>query len=495
MTGDDPAGRGLASRIARNSAAYAAGNIASRLFDVATIFILARYLGVVDFGKFSFALAYVGLFSILVDWGVNLILVRELSRSGDDAAPLYASGVGLKLALAVGGSLAAAGSVFLLRYPLEVKVLTAIASLNLLCSFRMPSFEDVFEAPLIARLRLRYSALAAAANRVLTLAAVGAAVLLRARLWVVVLVYAAVSIPSLALIVRYSSAVVKPALRARRSDWAYLLKQGFPLGLSIILATVFARLDILLLSRFRPMTEVGIYSAARRLTEPLELIPTALALSVLPVMSRLFGRDEDRIRRIYTRSLLYVLLAAIPLAVLVLSFSRTIVIGLFGAGFAGADKVLVVLSYYLPFIFVWSMGGAVFISVNRQKTNSLIWLGAMVFYAGLDMLLIPVHGALGASLVRAATGIIIASLSVLFVRRFLGPLDFRPLVRLALLTVPVMAASRLRFHSRPVAAVLFFAALFGAGIFLLKIVGPEDLRLLKDSLGHLLPGKPRPSSQ
>jgi O-antigen/teichoic acid export membrane protein len=482
-------------RIIQNTASYAAGNFLSRVFDVLTIFLLARYLGVIDFGKFSFAFAYVGLFSFFIDWGVNMILVREMARSPERAPSLYASGVGLKLVLAAGGCLASAGSILLLDYPLQVKVLTVIVSLNLLISFRLPAFKDVFEAPLIVHLRLRYSAIASAANRVITFLAVLAAILLKAPLWVITLVYTVISVPSLFLLVYFSRSTTRLSLRFNSSDWAYLLRQGFPLGLAGILAIFYARFDLLLISKFWSMKELGLYSAARRLTEPLELIPVALGLSILPVMSHVFAQGKENIVRLYRRALLYMLLAAIPIAVFLMSFAGPVVELLFGKGFQDAGRALVLLSFYLPFIFLWHMGSAVFIAVHKQKTNSLIWAAALVPYLTGNLLLIPRLGFIGASWVRLATGILITVLSISFVKHYLGRLRLGLLARIVLLAAPLIAVSRVFLGSHPAAAFLVFAIPFGAGLWALKIINREDARLAGQSLVRLFRGERAAGSQ
>jgi len=67
-------------RIAKNTAAlFAAQFIASILGLVLTIFI-ARSLGDVIFGKYSFALAFTALFAVFSDLGYNTLLIREVAK-------------------------------------------------------------------------------------------------------------------------------------------------------------------------------------------------------------------------------------------------------------------------------------------------------------------------------------------------------------------------------------------------------------------------------
>lgn len=464
--------------MASNTAVYAAGNLFSRLFDIVTIFILARYLGVQDFGKFSFAFAYVGLFFVLTDWGVNAILVREMSKNRNRGLLLFASGISLKLGLSLLGVAVVGASLILLPEPSDVKVLTAIVSLNLIISFRFPSFKDVFEVPLISSLKLRFSVLAAIVNRVLTFVAILIAVWFRSPLWLVALVYTLAALPAFALLVSFSFQEVRPAFRARVGDSIYLLKEGFPIGLSGIFFIIVFQFDMFLLSRFWTNVEIGLYSAGRRMTEPLELVPTAIFFSILPIMSQTHALDKTKISRIYAKALLYAVLAA-ALLTGILSLSAGPLTGLlFGKSFSGAALPLMILSFYLPFIFIWHICGSVFIARNRQSISSLIWFLALVLNVGLNLLVIPRAGYIGASWTRLGTGITVAVLGMAGVSRLIGPISLVPLLKIGLLVAVPVVFFKAIVPTNPWLASLFFSAIFGVGILVFRVLNRDDLAIM-----------------
>ncbi len=57
--------------------------LSARLMRLVLVICAARMLGALDYGKFSFALAFNSLFLILMDWGVHQLLVREIARKPD----------------------------------------------------------------------------------------------------------------------------------------------------------------------------------------------------------------------------------------------------------------------------------------------------------------------------------------------------------------------------------------------------------------------------
>jgi len=470
------------ARIVGNSGVYLAGQLFSRAFDVVTILILARYLGVRDFGKFSFAFSYVGLFSVFIDWGVYFILIRETSRPGSRGPALLGSGIALKFALSSLAIVITGASVFLLPYSKEIRILVAIVSFNLLVSFRLPSFRDIFEVPLIARLKMRFSAAASVLNRILTFIAITTVILLKGPLWVLALVYTWISLPALLLIASWAMREIRPVFGNATRNWAYLLKEGFPLGLSGIFYILVSQFDIFLLSQTWSVQEIGLYNAARRLTEPLELIPSAISFSLLPMMSQLSYENISERTKLYAKSLLFVLLGApLLIAILVLG-SRPLVHLLFGGNFASAEPSLIILSFYLPFIFAFQMTSNVFIATNRQKTALYIWLPAFLLNVGLNSVLVPRFSFVGASWSRLITGVFVTVLGWIFVSKFVGRVPFVPMIKIAGLAVPLILALKFYVPLGPVASIGVFLLLYGGGIFALKILSPEDKDFLKKFL-------------
>jgi len=63
--------------------ALGAAEIISKIRLFILMIYAARLLGVVSFGKFTFALAFSMLTIILSDLGINTLLIREISRKKD----------------------------------------------------------------------------------------------------------------------------------------------------------------------------------------------------------------------------------------------------------------------------------------------------------------------------------------------------------------------------------------------------------------------------
>ncbi|MBY0279787.1 oligosaccharide flippase family protein, partial [Candidatus Binatia bacterium] len=71
---------------------------------------LARVLSPLDYGRYSFLIAYLSLFQVLADLGTDTILVRRLAAHPAERTRLVAGALGLRLALAL---TAATGAILL----------------------------------------------------------------------------------------------------------------------------------------------------------------------------------------------------------------------------------------------------------------------------------------------------------------------------------------------------------------------------------------------
>ena len=94
-----------ASRVLGNSAILSAYYVLDSALLFLTTLLLARYLGVSDFGKLSFALAYGLVLYVLTDPGISLTLTKLVARDRRPSNQGIANGFTLRLLLVGAGCL------------------------------------------------------------------------------------------------------------------------------------------------------------------------------------------------------------------------------------------------------------------------------------------------------------------------------------------------------------------------------------------------------
>lgn len=133
-------------RIAKNVSILFLSQMVGYVLGFFTLMYSARYLGVEGFGILSFALAFTGIFTVLMDLGLNTLTIREVARN-KSLAQKYISNITLiKLLL----SLSTFCLIFLIinivgYNPQTMSVVYVIALYAILTTFSQ-LFYSVFQA-------------------------------------------------------------------------------------------------------------------------------------------------------------------------------------------------------------------------------------------------------------------------------------------------------------------------------------------------------------
>ena len=294
---------------------------------------LARYLGPDRFGAFSYAIAFVTLFTPIAQLGLEGLVVRDIVREPAERGEILGTVFFLRL---VGGAVAFAAasiSIALVRDDAAIRIMTAIIAFGIL--FRAFDSIDLWFQ---SQVESKYPVIARAVALLLASAGKVAMILARAP----VVAFAAVATFEMVAVAGGLVAVYR--LRGLRlSAWRFrlarardLLGQSWTLILSGVLSILYLRIDQVMLGGMIGDEAVGIYSTAVRLSEVWYFVPVAISSSVFPALVRARERDGDLYRRRLQQ--LYDFLAATALATAVVFTvgAGPLVRLLFGAQYAGA---------------------------------------------------------------------------------------------------------------------------------------------------------------
>lgn len=362
---------------------------------------LARYLGPAQFGQFNFAIAFVALFSPIAILGLDGIVVRELVRQPDKSAEILGSALTLKLA---GGTLAfalALTAILIMRTPGDISrwLVGVIAAGMLFQAF------DIADLWFQSRVLSKYAVLAKnGAFLCLTIA----------KVWLIlseadVLAFAWVSTAELALgavgmIVGFRVAGNRwLKLNPNRATMRRLMREAWPLLVSSLGAMLYMRADQVMLAQMVGEHEVGLYSAAVRLSEVWYLLPPVMISSVMPFLADARQRAEpiyyQRLQQLFALLIRVAILVALPLALLATPLVRLI----FGPAYAAAGDILAIHVWSVVFVFLGAGTTAWIINENLPKLALYQTSIGAILNVGLNFVLIPRHGALGAAIATVAS--------------------------------------------------------------------------------------------
>jgi O-antigen/teichoic acid export membrane protein len=357
---------------------------------------VARYLGTEDFGRFNYALAFVGLFGPIATLGLGQIVVRDLARNPDSKDEILGTAFILKF---LGGLLTFALTVGAILYfnPQETLThwLVAIVSVGTI----FLSFETI-DFWFQSKTQSKYTVWST--NSAYVIVNVVKVILIQLKASLIAFTWTMTAekiLASVALVITYK--LQGNAIKAWRFSWQrakHLLGQSWPLILSGFVIMIYMRIDQVMLGQMRDSSEVGVYSAAVKIAELWYFIPGAIIQSVFPSVVQAKDMDEQtyygRIQKLLNFMAWVSYAVAIPMTLL----SDFIVDILYGPQYAEAAPALSIL--------VWA---GLFVSLGLARGPWLITEGLMRFSASttavgavinviFNFLLIPQYGGLGAGI-------------------------------------------------------------------------------------------------
>ena len=314
---------------------------------------VARYLGPEKFGLLSYALSFVGLFSIVATFGLDEIVVRELVKDESRRDELIGTAFWLKLFGAFVVLLALAFAVKFTSNDDNTNILVfIIASALIFQSFNVVDF--YFQSKVMGKFIVYVNLISLFISSIVKITLILNDASLIAFAWVVLFDGFILACGYIYFFLKHSTFRINN-LVFYKSTAIDLLKDSWPLIFSGAVLMIQARIDQVMIKEMINSTEVGYYSAAIRLIEAFGFIPVMLKISLYPSIlnSRKDSNElyKSRLLNFYRLNFLLFLAVAIPLFL----FSEQIVILLFGIEY---QSVGILLSLMVIRLFFANMGVA-----------------------------------------------------------------------------------------------------------------------------------------
>lgn len=180
-----------------------------------------------------------------------------------------------------------------------------------------------------------------------------------------------------------------------------ILGRSAPMALSAISYFMMQSVDIMLLGKYLPFSDVAHYGVAVKLATTVSLVLISVNVIIAPQISQFYAGDRlEELKRTVRKGAQLIMLFTVP-GLLLLSLLAAFLLGLFGSEYVSAKEALWIL---LIGQFVNSFCGPAAIYLNmtgRQMRVQFILLGGLVLNVVLNLWLIPIYGLVGAALATA----------------------------------------------------------------------------------------------
>jgi len=362
---------------------------------------IARYLGPEQFGMLNYALAFVAIFGAVARLGIDQIVIRDLTNFPERQGAILGTTLTLKLAAALIALILVMPTAWLAQDgDWSFMVLVAVVAAGMIFN-ALDAYDLYYQAHVLSR----YVVFARSASFIL-FSAVRVILILKG---FPLLYFAAAATLEIAL---GGGVLVWLYQRRRASEpkWYFnletmmsLLKDGWPLIVSSALIVIHTRIDQVMIGQMLGHAEVGIYSAAIRLSESWLFIPSVIVQTVTPYLIKLRESNQQyyQARLLQLYSLMFWLGAFATMAATV--FGEYIVVLLFGEQYRAAYLPLMLTIWTGIFISQAVARGVWMVGENMQGFRLVNNLVAVPMNIALNWFLIPAYGVMGASMASLAS--------------------------------------------------------------------------------------------
>lgn len=230
----------------------------------------------------------------------------------------------------------------------------------------------------------------------------------------------------------------------------------------------------------------GIYNATYKLISVLTLFYSVYTAVIFPVMSRFFKNDESMLLISFEKSIKYLMLAIIPLAVGTVFYSTDIIHLIYGHEYDAASSVLSILIWTLCLLFISGACNTLLNASHKEVTVTKIYAIAAVFNIVLNFFMIPFLSYNGAAITTVLSDVLIVIMQVYVIYR----LGHRPNKKLfsdlgkiiigsGILGIALYLLNLNMWVAIPAGMIIYFIA-----VYLLRVFDNDDKYVIKEILGR-----------
>jgi len=371
-------------------------NILRNLIGLFVFAWVARYLGPEQFGLMNYALAFVALFAALATLGLDNIVIRNIVSNPEKEKEYLGSTLVLKFFGSLVMLLLCVISIFLIE---PVNTLTQLFVFIIAFGYIFNSF-DTIDFWFQSQVQSKYSVYSRSFAFLITSALKISFIVTQAPLIAFVLMFLLDSLVTAIFLIYFYHKKTKVSLFEWKIKYGLmkdLLKDSWPLILSGIAIMIYMRIDQVMIGIMLGDAQLGIYSAAVKLSEAWYFIPMIIAGSVFPAILK--AREKSRELYLHRLQILYDSFTWFTIigALIITYLSGFIIKTIYGSEYLGAANVLSVLIFSGIFSFLGVASSQYLVAENLTKISFYRTLIGAVINVILNLMLIPTFGIIGAA--------------------------------------------------------------------------------------------------
>jgi len=391
------------------------GKIVNMLGVLFVGILIARYLGPEQYGLMNYVISYVTIFSVIAGFGLENIEIRELSKNSDRKEYILGTAFILRLFFSIVTFLLIISSLFIYKTDTQTTILILIYSL-----FVFSGCFNVIRNYFTSIVQNEYVVKSEIARTF-----IGAAIKIALLWFEFPLIYFIVAMTLDSILVSSGYIVSYNRKVGKIRDWkydssllVYLVKESFPLMLTLVFTTLYQRIDHVMIKNMIGDESLGYFSVATQLINVVLVLPLILVQTISPVLVRIKHNNMERYKKKKEQFVSIILWISIIASTMVSILSYWLILYLFGEKYLAAVPVLQIMSWKAVGMALSAASGQIIIMENIQRWTPVRSFLSVFICIILNLIFIPKYGIIGSAWVSIITIFFVAFLSNILIPEY-----------------------------------------------------------------------------
>ncbi|RJP58330.1 MAG: flippase [Ignavibacteriales bacterium] len=400
----------LKSKVFKNFVSLSFAELTGKLFGFIALAYLARVISPHSFGIIAFSTAFVSYFLLFVELGFDVISVKKIANDRSIISKYVNNVVSVKLINALLLFALLVAVTFLLEKSTLLKVCIIIYGFMLFVQagtldflfqgiekFKYISLNIIGKSAFYLLLVMLFVKDDLDTYKVLVFMVISAMVFKGWQFYVYMKHYG-----------KFKFEIDKQFVKK-------LFNESYPLLISVLMATIYGNLDLVMLGFMKTNYEVGIYNASYKIFL-IAILPFGIVLKIyLPMLSRL--KNTSQFKKDLRAFTVFMILIGLIISIPLFLFSGKIIELVFGAQYLAADLSLKILLANGMIVCMSIVFGNPLTVWGKQKYHAMVLSLGAITNIVLNVLLIPAYSYNGAALATLLSELaVFIGVTIIFVK-------------------------------------------------------------------------------
>lgn len=391
-------------KIAHNTGIQIFGKAISIAIALVGFGMMTRYLGQEGFGYFSTVYAFLMIFGILVDLGMQMTTTQLISDPKEDEGKILSNALTIRLIISVIFLSLASIIVLFFPYPKIVKLGVTLAAFGFVTNNLLSTLTSLFQKHLI----IYKTVIAEVAGKAFQLIILAGVIYFDKGLLGIISAVVCDSILAFLVALYLAAKQVKLRPSFHFDIWNKIMKRAWPIALTIALNLIYFKGDIFIMSLIKTPQEVGIYGAPYRMLEVLINISYLFMGLILPILAAAVAvKNFNKLKIIVQTTFDFLIIMTTPMIVGGYFLGRQLMVLMAGPEFIISGDILKILLLATGAIFISGSFGYVVVALNKQKQMIKFYAVNAVLSITGYLIFIPRYGYWGAAWMTVFTEVFI----------------------------------------------------------------------------------------